>query len=254
MLKHTRTRMLAAVTGEPGWAHPYASPHVLYSDGGGDDGGQGDGDDGAGDADDGADGADGADDSDDADGDDGDDDGKDGDQDDAKLGEKGVKALRELRRENRRLKAQLRGQGDAGTGRKSSAKDGKDSDQGDDDAETIRERAREEARAEVWNERVEAAAIAAAAGRLANPSRVAQLLGDDLADVPKDDKGRPDKEAITELIDDLLDTDPYLAAPATGDKGRRFQGDADSGARKKTKKSAASLGEAVAARLAGKTG
>lgn len=245
MLKHTRTRMLAAVIGEPGWAHPYSDPFTCYADGGDSDGGLGDDADGADDDGNGDDG--------DADGDDGGDqgDGKDDDQDDAKLGEKGVKALRELRRENRRLKAQLRQQGNDDGGRKQSAKDG---DQGDDDAETIRERAREEARAEVWNERVEAAALAAAAGRLANPARVAQLLGDDLADVPKDDKGRPDKEAITELIDDLLDSDPYLAAPATGDKGRRFQGDADSGARKKTKKSAASLGEAVAARLAGKTG
>ncbi|MDX3087184.1 hypothetical protein PV620_30230 [Streptomyces sp. ME02-6978a] len=247
MLKNTRTRMLAAVLGEPGWVHPYSDPFTCYSDGGDSDGGQGDGSDGG---DDGGDDGDGG----DADGDDdGDQDaGKDDDQDDAKLGEKGVKALRELRRENRRLKAQLRQQGtDDGGSRKKSAKD---DGQGDTDPEAIRERAREEARAEVWAERVEAAAIAAAAGRLANPSRVAQLLNDDLADVPKDAKGRPDKEAISELIDDLLDTDPYLAAPATGDKGRRFQGDADSGARKKTKKSAASLGEAVAARLAGKTG
>ncbi|MCD2461969.1 hypothetical protein MBT42_00150 [Streptomyces sp. MBT42] len=245
MLKHTRRRMLAAITDTSAWTHPYADPFTLYADGGaggdGGDGGQGD-DSG------------GTDDSGDTDGDDdGDDgDGQDGDQDDAKLGEKGVKALRELRRENRQLKAQLRQQGGQGAGGKPSEKAG-DQDGDDTDPEAIRERAREEARAEVWTERVEAAAIAAAAGRLANPNRVAQLLGEDLADIPKDDKGRPDREAISELIDDLLESDPYLAAPATGKGGRRFQGDADGGARKPAKKAAASLEEAVAARLA-KTG
>ncbi|MFE5514465.1 hypothetical protein ACFQ9J_28420 [Streptomyces sp. NPDC056529] len=239
MLKHTRRRMLAAITDASAWTHPYADPFTCYADGGdGAGGGSGDG----GQTDDS-----GTDEGGDTDGDDGD--GEDGDQDDAKLGEKGVKALRELRRENRQLKAQLRQQGGQGAGKTPSAKDG-DQDSGDDDPEAIRERAREEARAEVWAERVEAAAIAAASGRLANPNRVAQLLGEDLADIPKDDKGRPDREAISELIDDLLDSDPYLAAPATGKGGRRFQGDADGGARKPAKKAAASLGEAVANRFA----
>ncbi len=252
MLKHPRHRLLAAVLGEPGWIHPYTDPFTCYRDGGGDDGGgQGDNGDGDGDGDT----DDGDDDDSDDDGDDDQDD-KDGDQDDDKLGAKGIKALREVRRENRRLKAQLRERGDGdASGRKQSAKDGKSDKGGDqDDAEAIREQARADARAEVWNERVEAAAIAEAAGRLANPSRVAALLGEDLADIPKDAKGRPDKEAISELIDELLETDPYLAVPAKGDTGRRFQGDADSGARKKTKKSAASLDEAIAAKFAGKTG
>ncbi len=253
MLKHPRHRLLAAVTGEGGWIHPYTDPFTCYRDGGGSGNGDG-GDGGDGDGDDGTDDADSDDDA-NGDDDDGDDD-KDGDQDDDKLGAKGLKALREVRRENRRLKAQLRERGDGdGSGRKTSAKDGKGDKDGDqDDAEAIREQARADARAEVWNERVEAAAIAEAAGRLANPSRVAALLGEDLADIPKDAKGRPDKEAISELIDELLESDPYLAVPAKGDSGRRFQGDADSGARKKTKKSAASLDEAIAAKFAGKTG
>ncbi|MFJ8603397.1 hypothetical protein ACIREM_32765 [Streptomyces shenzhenensis] len=249
MLKHTRSRLLAAVTGEAGWTHPYADPFTCYADGGG-TGGEGDG--AGSDTDDSGD--DGDEDGDeDGDGDD-DADGKDGEQDDAKLGDKGVKALRELRRENRRLKAQLRESGgDSAKGRKTSAKDG-DQDGDENDPEAIREKARAEARAEVWTERVEAAAIAAASGRLANPARVAQLLGEDLAEIPKDDKGRPDKDAISELIDDLLESDPYLAASATGGTGRRFQGDADGGARKKTKKAAASLEEAISAKFAGKPG
>ncbi|MFE7509745.1 hypothetical protein ACFU8I_00665 [Streptomyces sp. NPDC057540] len=245
MLKHTRRRTLAAITDPSAWAHPYADPFTCYADGGagaGGDSGDGDQGDGSGTDDSGDTDGDG-----DGDGDDDDGDGQDGDQDDAKLGEKGVKALRELRRENRQLKSQLRQQGARNAAKTPPAKDGA---QDDDDPEAIRQKAREEARAEVWTERVEAAAIAAASGRLANPNRVAQLLGQDLADIPKDDKGRPDQEAISELIDDLLESDPYLAAPATGKGGRRFQGDADGGARKPAKKAAASLGEAVAARLA----
>ncbi|MET8693627.1 hypothetical protein ABZV65_13910 [Streptomyces bauhiniae] len=245
MLKHIRTRTLAATLGGIGWAHPYSDPFTLYANGGdegaagGDqDGGDGGGDDGGdqGDADDDGDGSD-----------DGDRDGADEDA----LGDKGKKALRELRRENRQLKARLRDQGgDAG---RKAAKGAKSEDDGDgDDPEAIRERAREEAREEVWTERVEAAAVAEAAGRLANPQLAARLI--DLSDIPKNDKGRPDREAISELIDELLEDEPYLAAPATGGTGRRFQGDADSGARKKTKKAAASLDEAIAARLAGKSG
>lgn len=246
--RHPRTGLLAVMLRKP---RPGEDPGQLYPVWpilGGD--GRGEGDGGTGDDGDG-DGSDDGDQGDDGDNDqDGDRDGDDQDGEDTEkdLGDKGKKALRELRRENRQLKAQLR---NPSRESKAGAKD--DNDQGDDAPEAIRERAREEARAEVWGERVEAAAIAAASGRLANPNRVAQLLGEDLADIPKDDKGRPDKAAISELIDDLLETDSYLAVPAKGD-GRRFQGGADGGARKTPKKAAATLGEAVANRLAGKTG
>ncbi|NUS53543.1 MAG: hypothetical protein HOV66_01585 [Streptomycetaceae bacterium] len=169
-----------------------------------------------------------------------------GDQGDDDLGDKGKKALRELRKENRALRAQLRQTGEQG-GRTPAKKN-----DGEDDAEALREQAREEARAEVWAERVEAAAIAAAAGRLANPQMAARLL--DLSDIPKTDKGRPDREAISELIDELLEDEPYLAAQSARDTGRRFQGGADGGARKSPTKRAASLGEAVAARLAAQSG
>lgn len=233
----------------PGWSHPYPtgpfSP-FFYKDGGdgGDDGqGDDDGTDDKGDQDDDTD----DDQDDDRDGDDQDDDGDDG------LGEKGKKALRALRKENRTLKAENRTLKGTSTGKKPSAKDGDDGK--DDDPEEIRRQAREEAQAEVWNDRVESAAIAVAAGRLANPQLAPRLLRDHLSDVPKDDKGRPDREAITELIDELLEDEPYLAAKsATDTGGRRFQGGADGGARKPAKKAAKSLEEAVAAKLAGKSG
>lgn len=245
--RHPRTGLLALMLRKP---RPGEDPNQLYPVWpilGGDGRGEGDG---GGDGSDGSDaGGDEGDQDDDGEGDqDGDRDGDDQDDDaDKDLGDKGKKALRELRRQNRELKSQLRQQGTRNS--KPSAKDG---DQGDDDPEAIRERAREEARAEVWGERVEAAAIAAASGRLANPHLAARLL--DLSDVGENDKGRPDRDAITELIDELLEDEPYLAAQSAKDTGRRFQGGADGGARKTPKKTAATLGEAVANRLAGKTG
>ncbi|MFD0429437.1 hypothetical protein ACFQ60_22440 [Streptomyces zhihengii] len=108
-----------------------------------------------------------------------------------------------MRQENRRLKAENRrlkssssgGGGKAGGAGKGTAKAGK-ADDGDGDgqeldADAIREQARQEARAEVWTERVEAAAVAAASGRLANPQLAPRLLRDGLADVGEDDKGGP---------------------------------------------------------------
>ncbi|MFJ2631066.1 hypothetical protein ACIO6U_03755 [Streptomyces sp. NPDC087422] len=247
MLDTRLPRYLLTLDG-PGWSHPYPvgpfSP-FFYKDGGdgGDDGGDDDGADDEGGKDDDSD--------DDQDDDrDGDDQDKDDDGDDD-LGEKGRKALRTLRRENRTLKAENRTLKGAASTKKPAAKDGEGGK--DDDQEEIRRQAREEAQAEVWADRVESAAIAAAAGRLANPQLAARLL--DLSDVPKNDKGRPDREAITELIDELLEDEPYLAAKsATDTGGRRFQGGADGGARKPAKKSAKSLEEAVAAKLAGKSG
>jgi hypothetical protein len=246
------TLPLHAVTGIQalGWRKPRPSAGevdpqpiwpILGGDGTGDDGRDDDSRDDSGDTQD-------------QDQDDSQDDDRDGDaQDDdtdASLGEKGKKALRELRRENRQLKAQLRTKPAATDGKPKTAK--KDDD-GAIDADAIREQARQEAQAEVWNDRVEAAAVAAAAGRLANPQLAARLL--DLSDIPENDKGRPDRAAITELIDELLEDEPYLAAKsATDDTGRRFKGGADAGARKPAKKAAANLGEAIAAKLAGTSG
>lgn len=217
-------------------ARPGEDPDALYPVWpilGGAEGDAGDGDDGG--QDDGTD-----DQSDDGD-QDGDRDGTDTDDPEDALGDKGKKALRELRQQVRSLKAQL----------KASARPAEPSGD-EEDPEAIRERIRQEVREEVWTERVQDAAIAAASGRLANPQLAARLL--DLSGITEDDKGRPDRAAISELIDELLEDEPYLAAPAKG-TGRRFQGDADGGARKTPKKTAASLGEAVANRLAaGKSG
>ncbi|MEV8395595.1 MULTISPECIES: hypothetical protein [unclassified Streptomyces] len=230
-----------------GWRKPRPGeegPQPIWPILGGDGTGDGDGSDG--------DGSDTTDDGDDQDGDDGQD-AEDGEDQD--LGEKGQKALRALRRENRTLKAQLKRAGTgAGDGAQKPAKGDKDAGGDGDqvDPEAIRQKARDEARAEVWTERVESAAVAAAAGRLANPQLAARLL--DLADIGQDAKGRPDKTALKDLIDELLEEEPYLAAKSAKDEGgRRFEGGADGGARKTTK-TAATLGDAVAAHFAGKSG
>ncbi|WNI16916.1 hypothetical protein [Actinacidiphila sp. ITFR-21] len=241
MLDTTLPRRVLFGADGAGWSHPYgrAAFGVFYADGG--DGADGGTDDGADDA------------GDDGGTDDDQDDDRDGDdQDDDQLGEKGRKALRALRKENRSLKAENRTL-KSGTGKPAAKQDGRQgTGEGDDDPAEIRRLAREEAQAEVWADRVDAAAIAVAAGRLANPQLASRLL--DLSDIPKNDKGRPDREAITELIDELLENEPYLAAKSATDTGRRFQGGADSGARKPAKKAAGSLGEAIEAKLAGKSG
>ncbi|TDD88360.1 hypothetical protein [Actinomadura rubrisoli] len=70
---------------------------------------------------------------------------------------------------------------------------------------------------------------AAAAGKLADPTDALRLLDLDQFEVGED--GEVDEGEIADAISGLLKSKPYLAA---GGKPR-FQGDADQGARKKTK-------------------
>ncbi|GHF73961.1 hypothetical protein [Streptomyces thermodiastaticus] len=80
------------------------------------------------------------------------------------------------------------------------------------------------------NERIVRAEVkAAAAGKLADPKDAFRFL--DLAQFEVDADGNVDADEIADAIEDLLKTKPYLAAQG-GTK--RFQGTADSGARKGT--------------------
>ena len=76
------------------------------------------------------------------------------------------------------------------------------------------------------NERILKAEIrAAAAGKLADPQDALRFM--DLSEFEVGSDGEVDGDAIAAAITDLITTKPYLAA-----QGKRFQGNADGGARK----------------------
>lgn len=140
---------------------------------------------------------------------------------------------------------------------------------GDDDpvdADAIREQARREARAEAQRERaldkIEARAgrtfeIEAEDGtktklRFSDPEDAAVFLRDKAADFVDGDK--IDTDAIDEALAELLEKKPQLAAAADGvRRKKKFDGDADGGARKSDVKKPATLGAAIEKRYAGKS-
>lgn len=69
---------------------------------------------------------------------------------------------------------------------------------------------------------------AAAAGKLSDPQDALRFL--DLSEFEVGSDGEVDATAVTKAIDDLIQTKPYLAVQ----DGKRFQGAADTGARKET--------------------
>ncbi|WP_306186961.1 hypothetical protein [Streptomyces sp. MK5] len=188
-------------------------------------GGAEDDGDGGGDQGDGADTGDGGDDDQDGDadtgdgGDAGDDDPEGADQ----LGDPGKKALASMkdkwkaeRDKRRELEAKL-------------AERDKPADGDNPDPEAIVRQAEQKALAKA-NERIVRAEVkAAAAGKLADPKDAFRFL--DLAQFEVDADGNVDADEISDAIAELLQTKPYLAAQG-GTK--RFQGTADSGARKGT--------------------
>ncbi|WP_406199261.1 hypothetical protein OG331_23050 [Streptomyces sp. NBC_01017] len=81
-----------------------------------------------------------------------------------------------------------------------------------------------------YNERIVRAEVkAAAAGKLADPADAYRFL--DLSQFEVDGDGNVDADEVAEAIDDLIQSKPYLAAQG-GSTKPRFQGTADSGARK----------------------
>lgn len=187
-----------------------------------DDGGAGDG---AGDGGDGGDGADGAD-----------------DDDDDDLGEKGEKALAAERAARRAARKEARAEkkrADELEARlaKLEADKKSDGDKVKEDAaaaaKDITDRAKEEAEQTLLGAKVEAAVLAAAAGKLANPALAVRLLDlDDLDEFV--DEGKVDKKAVAKAVSELVKENPGLAATA-GNGAGNGKGDADGGARTRTK-------------------
>lgn len=97
---------------------------------------------------------------------------------------------------------------------------------GETDSEALVRQAEAAAMAKA-NERIVRAEVkAAAAGKFADPGDALRFL--DLEGFEVDDDGNLDADEVSDAIEDLLKSKPYLAAQS----GKRFHGTADSGARK----------------------
>lgn len=193
----------------PGWAHPYADPFTLYVDGGGGDDSDGEGagtDDTETDEGDGG----GGDDADEG----GDDDGADGDAD--ALGDKGKRAL-----------ASMKGKWRTERDKRKALEDQLAAAAADDEAATARREAEQAALAKANQRIIRAEVKAAAKGVLADPADAYKFL--DLDQFEVDENGDLDSEEVTEAINELIKSKPYLAAATA----KRFQGTGDGGAARK---------------------
>jgi len=139
------------------------------------------------------------------------------------LGDPGKKALdtmkgklRAEREKRRALEAQL-------------AERDKPADGDQLDQDTLVRQAEATALARVNERLVKAEVKAAAAGKLADPGDAHRFL--DLSQFEVDDDGNVDADEVADAIEDLIKSKPYLAAQG-GSTKPRFQGTADSGARK----------------------
>lgn len=106
--------------------------------------------------------------------------------------------------------------------------------------------ARTEMTAELHAERIEAALIRAASGKLADPHDAVRFLKET---IEVGDDGRPDSKAVASAIEQLLKDKPYLA-PSTATNGR---GSADQGTRKNGRQKPATLTDAIAGHYAAGT-
>lgn len=96
------------------------------------------------------------------------------------------------------------------------------------DPEAVLRQAEKAAMAKANQRIVRAEVKAAAAGKLADPGDAYKFL--DLSQFEVDDEGNLDADEVADAVDALIKSKPYLAAQ--GGKSQRFQGTADSGARK----------------------
>lgn len=191
--RHARTRAHA-----PGWEHPYADPFTLYADGG-DENGDEDQEQPPGDEPD-----------EEPEGDEPDPDGAD------ELGDKGKRALASMKGKWRAERDRARELAE-----KLAEKDGAD------EAEQVRRQAETAALGKANQRIIRAEVKAAAKGVLADPADAYKFL--DLDQFEVDENGDLDSDEVTEAIEELIKTKPYLAAAPA----RRFQGTGDGGAARK---------------------
>lgn len=97
------------------------------------------------------------------------------------------------------------------------------------DPDALLRQAEQTALARVHERIVRAEVKAAAAGKLADPADAYRFL--DLSQIEVDADGNVDADEVADAIADLLKNKPYLAAQG-GTQRPRFEGTADSGARK----------------------
>ena len=165
--------------------------------------------------------------------------GSDQQQDDKPLGPAGEKALQAEKEKRRAAQAELRQWKALGltpdqirelqkAGSKTSGKTGDDAEEVD--VEKLRSEAKAEAQAEALRERVEDK-IEAKAHKFADPEDAVATLLRKHGIEEFIDGNKVDVDAITEALDDLLKTKPYLAAQG----GKRFQGGGDGGTRKESR-------------------
>ncbi|MFJ6615448.1 hypothetical protein ACIQPT_34810 [Streptomyces sp. NPDC091289] len=183
----------------PGWAHSYADPFTLYADGGeegGDDGEE------------------------QPEGDEPEDESGEGDEPDPdgadELGDKGKRAL-----------ASMKGKWRAERDRARELAERLAEKDGADEAEQVRRQAETAALSKANARIIRAEVKAAAKGVLADPADAYKFL--DLDQFEVDENGDLDSDEVTEAINELIKSKPYLAAATA----KRFQGTGDGGAARK---------------------
>lgn len=139
------------------------------------------------------------------------------------LGDPGKKALDAMKADRNAAKAEAKRIADEFAAFKAQA-EGKEAEY---NASVEAQRVKDEALAAA-NDRIKRAEVrAAAAGKLNDPKDALSFL--DLSTIEVNDDGEVDSDAVTSAINDLIKSKPYLAA-----QGKRFEGEADGGARKET--------------------
>ncbi|PJN24055.1 hypothetical protein [Kitasatospora sp. CB02891] len=146
---------------------------------------------------------------------------------DEPLGEAGTKALT-AEKERRKAEAERRRKAEAERDELRRQIEASQQGDGGPTPEQIRREADTAATARANDRIVRSEIRAAAAGKLADPKDALRFL--DLTRFEVDNDGQVDEDAITEALDDLLQSKPYLAAATTAKP--RFEGTGDGGARK----------------------